>query len=329
MASEVPAATTGKTVRTLSPLRRFAGLFGLLVVMVACGAFGLWLRLRRGGPPPSAVASVPLVAHVFFAALGAFMLVGGALLYGLLLATRGFTFDFTRPVYRSFRVRMWVAHLAVELAVSLGFAAMMAGPLVLALSQFLPPAVVGIVSFFLPIVVMQYVLLWLNEWAPLEVSLIRRRLAALGVAPEVQAQGAFVGISNPDRSSWRKYGMIEDDLGMLWVHPAMLIYRGDAGGWDLPREQVVAVEREVDGGATSSYFGAAFVILRVRDASGRESRIRLHTEGDWTLTGRAKRLDELAERLESWKGEAPPAPPVTTVPPSPPSSPAAPAVTSP
>ena len=142
---------------------------------------------------------------------------------------------------------------------------------------------------------------------------IRRRQEALGVAPEVQAQGLFIGVSDPSRSSWRKFGRIEDDLGILWLHPAALIYRGDANGWDLPAPGVVAVERAADSGATSSYFGASGVVLRMVDAYGRESHIRLHPQGAWTLTGQARRLNELAERLQAWKddaaAQAPPAQP--------------------
>ena len=119
----------------------------------------------------------------------------------------------------------------------------------------------GLLAFFLPLVVLQFVLAWLNLWSPVDLALIRRRQEALGVAPEVQAQGLFIGVSDPSRSSWRKFGRIEEDLGILWLHPAALIYRGDATGWHLPAPGVVAVERAADSGATSSYFGASGVVM--------------------------------------------------------------------
>ena len=290
--------------KTLSPLKRFFGFLMLLAVIVVAGALGVWMRLREGSPGPSAVAAAPLVAHVIVAVMGAIGLVFGALVYALLVATRCFTFDFSTPVYRPLKARLWLANLVVGLFVTIGFGLMMAPALALALAPLLPPGVVGLLAFFLPLVVLQFVLAWLNLWSPVELALIRRRQEALGVAPEVQAQGLFVGVSDPSRSSWKKFGRIEEDLGILWLHPAALIYRGDATGWDLPAPGVVAVERSADSGATSSYFGASGVVLRTVDAYGRESRIRLHPQGAWTLTGQARRLDELAERLQAWKDEA-------------------------
>lgn len=320
MADEPPAP------KPLSPLKRFLGLLLLLAVMLVCGSLGLWLRRLRGGPGPAVVAQAPPIAHLAVAVVGAAVLVAGALLYGLLLLTRCFTFSFSTPFYRSLRPRMWVANLLVGLFVTIGFGLMLAAPLTIALGPLLPPPMVGLLAFFVPVIVLQFVLMWLNLWAPLDVSLIRRRLLALGVAPEVQAQGMYVGLSDPSKSSWLKFGGIEDDLGMLWLHPAGLIYRGDASGWDLPREHVVSIDRRADSGATSSYFGASTVELVVRDVYGRESRIRVHTEGDWTLTGRAKRLNELADRLEAWKNEPAPTAPTS---PAPRAAAAAPAVTSP
>jgi hypothetical protein len=71
--------------------------------------------------------------------------------------------------------------------------------------------------------------------------------------------------------------------------------------WDLSREQVLAVERQADAGSTSTYFGAVHVVLRVADPIAGERRIRLHTEGDWTMTAKARALNDLGERLQSWK----------------------------
>ena len=317
-------ATDPTAPKTLSPLKRFIGFAVLLGIMLVCGGFGILTRMREGGPGPSAVAGAPVIAHVIIAVIGAFVLVGGALVYGLVIATRCFTFNFTAPVYRILKMKLWVAHLAVGLFVTVGVGLMMAAPVVLALAPVMPAAAAGLIAFFVPIIALQFVLAWLNLWAPLELSVIRRRLLALGVAPEVQAQGIPVGLSDPSKSSWRKYGMIEEDLGMLWLHPDGLLYRGDNSGWDLPRRGVVAIERVADSGSTSSYFGASFVVLRFIDAYGRESRIKFHTEGDWTLTGRARRLNELAEKLQAWKDTVPAtsAPP-TSPPPAAPSPPAA------
>jgi hypothetical protein len=55
----------------------------------------------------------------------------------------------------------------------------------------------------------------------------------------------------------------------------------------------------------AAYGGAVHVSLRLREAEGAERRIRLHTQGSWTLGGVAKALDSLAERLIAWqRGES-------------------------
>src|SRR5437762_763007 len=76
----MPTEATG----TLSPLKRFAGLCGILGVIVVAGAGGYFLMNRspadNSAPPPDAVLSV-----VFFV-IGLVVVFAGAGLYGIVLA---------------------------------------------------------------------------------------------------------------------------------------------------------------------------------------------------------------------------------------------------
>jgi len=106
--------------------------------------------------------------------------------------------------------------------------------------------------------------------------------------------------------------LVEQDMGLLWIEPQRLTYFGDSQSFNLARDQVIAIERKADAGATSSYFGAVQVIVTYRDEQGGEQRVRLHSEGDWTMTAKAASMRDLAERLESWQAS----PNALAVPPS-------------
>src|SRR5215217_361450 len=132
MADEPPGS------RTLSPLKRFIGFAALLGIMLVCGGFGILTRVRGGGPGPAEVAGAPAIAHVILAVVGAFLLVAGAMVYGLIVATRCFTFNFNAPVYRVLKMKLWLAYMAVGLFATVGFGLVMAAPLVLALAPVMP-----------------------------------------------------------------------------------------------------------------------------------------------------------------------------------------------
>jgi len=169
------------------------------------------------------------------------------------------------------------------------------------LMRVLPPGAAMAVGIFAPFVVAQLLFVWLQMWAPLERVAITRRLRARGVPPEQFALGRFIGTSDPARSSFKKMGLVEEDLGMMWIGADRLVFWGDRAAWEIPHAQLVAVERSADAGSTASYFGAVHVILRYRDDAGAEHRIRLHPETDWTMTAKARALDAIAERLAMWQ----------------------------
>jgi hypothetical protein len=289
--------------KPLSPVKRIAGLVALLVVIVVSGAFGLWMRRVRDGGPPSAPVVIPnLLGSLALVVLGLTLMTLGGALYGVVLATRCFTFRFDQPFMTTFPWKLWVLNLAVGLLLQSGFSIVCAPGLVQALAGALPPVVLLPVAFFGPFLLAQFVLIWLQLFAPLEKSLISRRLVALGCAPESHLGGIFIGTSDASRSSFKRFPIVEQDMGMLWISPQRLVYRGDRQWFDLTPQQVTAIERRADAGSSSSYFGAVHVILHVASTNGAPpQRLRLHPEGQWTMTSKTRALNDLAERLSAWK----------------------------
>jgi hypothetical protein len=256
--------------------------------------------IGHAGPSRAAIAFSVVLAFLSVVAL-----VAGLALYAIVLATRLFIFDFSRPVWLSFKNRWFVANILVPLPIGLGV-----GGLVSAMgSPFLINLGVGhetafMVLFFVPIVLLQLLTIWLRIWMPVESRLARTRLRALGVEPARIDQGILLGISDPSRTSLAK-GLIEDDIGMLWITPDELVYEGDNDEFRVRREQLVSIEQVADAGSVSAYFGNANVIVTLACDGAPPRRVRLHPESSWTLTGTARASDRLAAELERWKGAAP------------------------
>jgi hypothetical protein len=305
---------TGSTAK-LSPIKWFVGVLVFLIVTVGCASLGLWMSGGTDDGTPGAAAAVsasPGLA-IFLIVFGVIIAALGMAAYGLILLTNCFTFNFTRPYFKGHGAKLWFGNLLIGLLLQTGFALVMAPTMLAVLAPIVPASFLWIAAFFLPFFFAQLLLIWLTIWAPLETGIIAKRLAAKGVGLDLLARGHYVGVSDPAKNSLKKMTLVEEDMGMLWIEPHALMYRGDAIDWDYPREQVLEIERKADAGSTSSYFGAVHVILRVLDPGG-ERRIRLHTEGDWTMTSKARALNDLAEKLASWKasGDTVVAPPSST-----------------
>jgi hypothetical protein len=155
---------------------------------------------------------------------------------------------------------------------------------------------------------MQIVLVWVLIWAPLEKGIIRKRLAAKSITAAQLSTGVFIGLSDPAKSSLKKFTCVEEDMGMLWFDTDQLIYWGDHEQFSVRRGELIEVERSLDAASTSALSGTAHVILRIRQADGGERRIRLHTEGIWTLGGKRTAMNALAERIATWRARSVPPP---------------------
>jgi hypothetical protein len=298
-----------ETDKKLSPGKRAAGL--LLIVVVGLVSFGVsfWIvRHFSQTPETEEVTNGPdVLAHIFITfSLGFLSLGAGVLGYVLVLATQCFTFDWRKPFWKAFRVKLYVANIIVPLLIifSVGFfVSMVVTPILMAIG------LSRVISFIVPIaatlVIGQLVLVWVNIWVPLEKTVVKKRLAGRGISNENTERGMYVGISDPGKSSFKKMTVVEEDVGMLWMKGDELIYVGDSDTFRIQRGQLIEVERAADSGGMAAYGGAVHVILRFREAEGAERRIRLHTQGSWTLGGVAKTLDSLAQRLVSWqRGES-------------------------
>lgn len=279
-----------------------------MVAMIAVWMMlAVWHRQSISPEPLPAAQGAPSegrpLVFLFFAA---FFLLAGVASYLLVTFANGFIFDFSRPLWTALKVRLYLFNIFVPLLFMLGLGFALAG--------WLEPHLVrrGLsrqMAFLAPVLgtifVLQIVGIWVQIWAPLERRVITRRLAAKGIMPAQMAHGLFTGISDPTRSSFKKFGAIEDDIGMLWIDPERLVFFGDVEYFALTRDQILAMDRKADAGSVTLLSGIAHVVLRVRQPDGRERQIRLHPEGVWTMGRKREAMDELAKRISDFLAGAP------------------------
>jgi hypothetical protein len=229
----------------------------------------------------------------------------GAALYAIVLATRLFIFDFSRPVWVNFKNRWFLANILVPLPTLFGLSGLVAAigtPVLVGLGVVQHTAFLALI--FIPLILLQLFTTWLRIWLPVESRLARTRLRALGVEPARMERGILLGISDPSRTSLAK-GLIEDDIGMLWITPDELIYEGDNDEFRVRREQLLSIERVADAGSISAYFGNVAIILTLACEGAAPRRLRLHPESSWTWTATARASDRLGNELEQWKAAVP------------------------
>ena len=288
---------TRKPVSKLKMLLMWGIFLGFTIGWIA---FLLWQRRDR---PAVAEPPTDVVHTMVMVVLGGFFLAGGVAGYLVLLATNCFTMKFDRPVWSGVKDRLYLANVVVLTGAALGLG--------FGLTPWLSPLLTGFgltgeLAMFLPVmalvVALQIVRIFVLIWAPMERRLIARRLQARGITP-AQLQGAsLVGISNPLRSSFKKFSQVEEDVGALWVGPEQLIYWGDNDQFAVRREQLTQIERKADAGGTTMLVGVTHIILHVQQPDGSERQIRLHTEGHWTMSGKGRAMDALEERIVAWHG---------------------------
>lgn len=288
--------------------KRMIGWSLLGLVIVVSIAIGIWTSegLFHHPQPNSAgagtaSASMPGVAIVLFMAMGLFFSFIGVLSYVVVLATNCFTFRYDKHVWLTgFTFRLRLVNIVVPLFLLLGVGSMATVLFGSILALFGVPLKAAIlIPFFCVLVPGQFFLAWFNIWAPMEKTLIRKRLSAIGITDEKMNEGIYAGISDPSVSSFKK-GLIEDDIGMIWLEPEALVYQGDAKRLEIRRGQLLQIERVVDKGSMAAYAGAVHVILLWQDESGVQKRTRIHVMNCYTLTGIARALDKIAEDLKRW-----------------------------
>jgi len=281
----------------------------LLLAAVSIGSFVLSGILMSGGrpaPPQQNEADISCLALLTLV-LGGFSMLAGVTAYIIIIATNCFTFSFDRQVWHSsMKARIYMVNILVVTAVLLGLGglgAALGGPFMAGtfnLSRQL--------SFMIPFLVIfipgQLLFSWLNIWNLLITSLTRRRLAVKGIPMDEIQNGLYTGISDPEVSSMKKFSMIEDDIGMLWITPEHIRYEGDSQSFRITRGELKGIERAVDRGSIAAYAGAVHVILSWTDSTGTTIKRRIHAENCWTLTDQAKKLDELDRKLNEWKKAA-------------------------
>jgi hypothetical protein len=290
-------------VKTLPVGKRIIGILIIVLVIGVSFLFGLWIAgtFESGAPSPESEDRPDFLFSVVTFVFGCIVLSIGIASYFIVLGTCCFTYDFSRPFFRSFRLKIYLATIVVLLFVALGFG--------LFVSAFISPILVALgisstASFLIPVfaafVVVQLFLFWLQIWVPLEKKIIIRRLAALGIPPQYIQTGIYIGISDPAKSSFKKT-MVEDDCGMLWITPSVISYRGDAESFDIQQGQLIEIERKADPGSITALVGGVDLILKFQKDDGQQRRVRFHSEACWTPGAKNKAIEELANEITQWE----------------------------
>jgi hypothetical protein len=270
---------------------------------------GFWIWHHRADAPTAAdEPGMGLFRAIGMIVIGCFFLVAGVVSYLAVLFSNCLTFNFKNPVWSGFKPKLFLANIIVPVQGALGIGCM--------LSAFATPILLGIgiapgVAGFLPVMAMVALLqvcqMWIQIWAPLEKRLIRKRLKAQGLNDAQLQTAILVGLSDPRRSSFKKFGRIEEDVGALWFAPDQLVFYGDIERFSISRDQLMQIERRADVGSTSILGGLAHVILHVRLPDGSERQIRFHIEGVPTQGAKRKGMDQLADAIVQWHSSAAPA----------------------
>jgi hypothetical protein len=288
--------------KKLSVFKRVGGFLLIIIVLLGffflggklTGLFSSHVRVQDFSRTTGSFANVALTAA--FCALFAAVVV-----YVVVLLTNCFTFNFSRPFFAGFKKKLYFIHIIVGLGLSLAAGFSVSVPVTPILVRLgLPEPLPFIAPILISLICVQLILVLVNIWTPLNRIIVRKRTAALGIDPISLEKGIIVGVSDPERSSFKKLTLVEDDVGVLWIESAQLVYKGDTLNFELKRDNVISVECKADSGSMASYAGAVYPILRYRNADGSERSIRLHAWGNWTLGGLSKSLKLLSLKLESW-----------------------------
>jgi len=301
-----------EAVKKMSAMRRVGGF--LLIGLVMVGGFAAGYVMTFGWRLPEGASEAPeapsrsgvMALMVVLFVMGVLALGTGVGLYGITLGTRCFTSDFSKPFWVLFARRLRGMNIVVPVLIGMGIAGFVGAALSPIMAAFgLPPTISLMIPLIGSFILVQGVTLYVDIWKPLNKTMVVRRLAARGISEANIERGIRIGISDPDKKKdpKKKTGMVEHDVGMLWLLKDALVYKGDTEDFRVWRQQLVAVERAVDAKSMSAYFGNVHVIIRFTTDEGTERRVRLHSEGGWTMSSKARASDELERKLMEWKEE--------------------------
>src|SRR5262245_31638069 len=222
----------------------------ILVMVVAAGScfIGFWLTAPARPTEVESAEGLPYsFITVVLAVLGILGVGAGILLYVIVLSLNCFIRDVSRPFFSTFKTRVYLCQIVVPMPFILGLGLLVAIPISPFLRRMgIDSSIALLASVMGFLVVAQIPLMWLQIWAPVEKSLIRARLHALGVGAADLGRGWLIGISDPGASSLKKLTLVEDDMGMLWITTEALIYIGDTQWLAIRREQLQAIEQKAD-----------------------------------------------------------------------------------
>jgi hypothetical protein len=265
-----------------------------------------WFWRGRDTEPEQAV--LDFATSIFYIVIGIFFLIAGVASYLIVVFSDCLTFNFNRPIWRGIKVKLYLANVIVPLLGMLGVG--------FALTAFLGPVLArtGVspgLAYMLPVIgvliVAQIALYWVLIWVPLERRIITKRLLAQGITTAQLREAVLIGISNPARSSFKKFGLIEDDVGALWVAPEQIVFWGDGERFAIQRENLAHLERTADSGSMTMLSGMTHAILHVKLPEGSVRQIRLHPEGVWTMGRKRKVMDDLSSLIAAWHSTPSPA----------------------
>jgi hypothetical protein len=293
--------------KRFSPAKRLGGF--MLISLVAITGFVLGLLFIKyvlsTSPHEETFSAVPpmLIAFTSFV-IGGFCLLLGIVLYTLVVSTRCFTFNFRRPFWNSMKVKLYITNIFVLFFFDIGVGFLLSvfvTPLLMALG--LPLIIALAIPILGAVLFVGLLTSFVAIWTPLDRPMISQRLEVLGIPRHDLENGILAGISDPAKSSFKKFTMVEEDVGMLWLKPGRIVYHGDRESFEIARNQLKGIERSSDPGSLAAYGGAVDIVLHFEQENGEERQVRLHTEGNWTLPAIRKSLDSLALKLNTWHKE--------------------------
>ena len=282
-------------------------LLGWLALLISIG-LGVWLGFfLMGGTGAAAAPEVSDEEAACFVVVmpvaGVFFLIVGAVVFAFCYVTNGLTFTFDKgPVWPGFKLRLWLLNIIVQTCLVVGcglLSSTVAGPILLAFG------VRGSGAFIYPSLfcglIVYLALLPFHFWAGLEVRLVLRSLAAKGLG-EPAADAVVLGVSDADKSAFRKFFAPQDDVGGLSMEHQQLVFQGEKHRLRIALGDL-RVGREGDAGNTTGLFGVGHVVLRYAAENG-ENAVRLHPIGDFTIWRYQKASDALEGRIREWLAAA-------------------------